>query len=85
MTDSGRSQDNVFSDNKITGGQNTINLRQADGTQFIDNLFSNVTTITFEDVGDTLMKGNSGLDSADLDIKNTCFDAASDSGYEPLC
>lgn len=84
-TDSGRSQDNVFSDNKITGGSETIKLQQADGTQFIDNVFSDVTTTRFDDVTETLMKGNTGLDDAKLKVENACFDSASDSGYEPVC
>ena len=85
-TDSGRSQNNVFSDNDITGGREAIKLQQADGTQFINNAFSDVTTtIRFDGVTETLMKGNSSLDYAKLNVAGACFDAASDSDYEPLC
>ena len=84
-TDSGRSQNNVFSDNDITGGREAIKLQQADGTQFINNAFSDVTTTRFDDVTETLMEGNSGLDYAKLKVAHACFVAGSDSGYQPLC
>ena len=85
VTDSGRSQNNVFSDNDIIGGREAIKLQQADGTQFINNIVSDATTIRFDDVTEMLMEGNSGLDDAKLKVAGACFDAASDSGYEPLC
>ncbi|CAM9699718.1 unnamed protein product, partial [Laminaria digitata] len=85
-TNSGRSQDNVFSDNTITGGDESIKLTMADGTEFVDNTFKSAKTIRFEDAEYTLMSGNTGLDDADRRIsKGACFDKKSDSGYKPVC
>eukprot|EP00904_Undaria_pinnatifida_P005809 jgi/Undpi1/2358/HiC_scaffold_13.g05741.m1 len=81
--ESGRSQDNVFSNNIISGGLESIKLKEADGTQFIDNAFDNVTTIRFDDVLNTLMSGNTGLEDADLKVDNgACFSEDSDEEYK---
>lgn len=86
VVDSGRPQDNVFSDNTIIGGDETIKLKQADGTQFIDNIFENATTIRFDNSTETLMSGNTGLDDAELKVANgACFDDESDAEYTPTC
>ena len=86
MVDSGRSQDNIFQENTISGGLESIKLKEADGTQFIDNTFENVTTIRFDDVTETLMSGNTGLDDVELKVANgACFDEASDDDFTPTC
>ncbi|CAN0426203.1 unnamed protein product, partial [Ectocarpus sp. 12 AP-2014] len=36
---SGRSQNNVFSQNSFSGAEETIKIKEADGTQFLDNTF----------------------------------------------
>ncbi|CAM9210005.1 unnamed protein product, partial [Laminaria digitata] len=86
VVDSGRSQDNIFSDNTITGGDESIKLTMADGTEFIDNTFKSAKTVRFEDAQDTIMSGNTGLGSATLKVsKGACFDKKSDSDYKPVC
>ena len=86
VVDSGRSQDNILRENIISGGLESIKLKEADGTQFIDNAFDNVTTIRFDNVTETLMSGNTGLDDAVVKVDNdACFDEASDDAYEPTC
>lgn len=86
VVDSGRSQDNVFSDNTIIGGDESIKLKEADGTQFIDNAFEDADTIRFHDCEDTLMSGNTGLDDVELKVTGgSCFDDDSDSDYTPTC
>lgn len=84
--ENGRSQDNVFSDNTISGGKESIKIKEADGTQFIDNDFDDVTTIRFDDATDTLMSGNTGLDDIEIKIRNdACFNEDSDSIFVPTC
>ena len=70
MVDSGRSQDNIFQDNTIIGGLESIKIKEADGTQFIDNKFEDATTIRFDDATGTIMSGNTGLDDVTLKVNN---------------
>ncbi|CAM9817868.1 unnamed protein product, partial [Laminaria digitata] len=85
VADSGRSQDNVFQENNIIGGVESIKLLDADGTQFIDNTFEDATTIRFNDAKKTLMSGNIGLNMSKLKVVNgASFDASSDYGFEPI-
>lgn len=83
--ESGRSQDNIFQENTIIGGLESIKLMDADGTQFIGNTFKDATTIRFNDATKTLMSGNIGLNNSTLKVKNGAyFDPRSDSGFEPI-
>ena len=84
--ESGRSQDNIFQENTIIGGLESIKIKEADGTQFIDNTFEDVTTIRFDDAEGTVVSGNTGLDDAELKVNNgACFSEASDAAYTPTC
>lgn len=86
VADSGRSQDNIFSDNTISGGQESIKLSMADGTEFIDNTFKSAKTVRFEDCEGTLMSGNTGLDKVSLKVSDgSCFNKKSDRDYKPVC
>lgn len=86
VSTTGRSQDNLFSENQITGGEETIKLKESDGTAFIDNTFDNVTTIRFDNTTEVLMKGNTGLEYVEIKVINgACFDDDSDSEFEPEC
>ena len=86
VVDSGRPQDNIFSENTIIGGDESIKLTTADGTQFTDNAFEDADTIRFKDCEDTLMSGNTGLDDVTLKVTDgSCFDEDSDSAYTPVC
>lgn len=86
MVDSGRPQDNVFRDNEVSGGDETIKLKESDGTIFDNNDFSDAKTIRFDDATEMLMTGNTGLDDAELKVSNgACFDEDSDDGFEPVC
>lgn len=86
VVDSGRSQNNQFVENEVSGGQETIKLKESDGTVFQDNDFSDATTIRFDDATEVLMVGNKGLDDAELKVANGgCFDGDSDEGFEPTC
>ncbi|CAM9431716.1 unnamed protein product, partial [Laminaria digitata] len=83
---SGRPQDNTFSDNTITGGDESIKLRVADGTEFIGNTFETVTTLRFDDTAETVMSGNTGLNGVELKIDNgACFAEISDAAFNPVC
>lgn len=85
MVGSGRSQDNVFQENNIIGGLESIKLMDADGTQFIKNIFEDARTIRFNDARQTFMSGNIGLDNSKLKVSNgTNFDPRSDYGFEPI-
>lgn len=86
VVDSGRPLNNVFSDNTITGGVETIRLRVSDGTEFIDNTFKGATAARFDDATETVMSGNTGLDNVKLrSVNGACFDEISDAGFTPIC
>ena len=86
VVDSGRSQNNIFQDNTIVGGDESIKLKEADGTQFIDNKFEDATTIRFDDATGIIMSGNTGLDDVELKVASgACFDEASDADFTPTC
>lgn len=79
-------QDNVFSDNTIDGADESIKLKQADGTQFTGNTFTKAGTVRFDDCEKTYMSGNTGLGDAEVKIDGACFDGDSDSEkYTPSC
>lgn len=81
---SGRSQDNIFKENTIVGGLESIKIKEADGTQFLDNTFKDASTIRFVDAKKTLMSGNIGLDDSKLKVSSgASFDKSSDYGFEP--
>lgn len=86
---SGRMQDNVFSDNTISGGDESIKLKEADGTEFTSNTFKDAKTIRFVDCEDTLMSSNTGLKGVEQKVEDACFDGKSDSDdstdYRPTC
>eukprot|EP00752_Nemacystus_decipiens_P007150 g6403.t1 len=87
---SGRSQNNVFSQNTFVAGQESIKIKEADGTQFLDNVFEDATVVRFDNATLNLMQGNTGIDleADDFDLKvdnGACFDGDSDSGFEPVC
>ena len=86
VVDSGRSQGNIFQNNTISGGLESVKIKEADGTQFINNTFDRARMIRFDDSTETLMSGNTGLDDAVVKVDNdACFDEASDDAYEPTC
>lgn len=77
---------NVFSENTITGGAETITLTASGGTEFIDNTFKRATAVRFDDATETVMSGNTGLDNVKLKVANgACFDEVSDPGFTPIC
>eukprot|EP00752_Nemacystus_decipiens_P007155 g6407.t1 len=87
---SGRPQNNVFSQNTFVAGLETVKIQEADGTQFLDNVFEDATVMRFDDATLTLMQGNTGIDLADDDFElkvdnGACFDGDSDAGYVPVC
>ena len=83
---SGRSQNNVFSQNTFVAGQESIKIKEADGTQFLDNTFEDAAVVRFDNATMNLMQGNTGLEEAELKVDNgACFDGESDSDYEPVC
>ena len=85
VVDSGRSQDNIFRENNIIGGAESIKLMDADGTQFINNTFQDATTIRFSDATKTVMAGNIGLKNSKLKVADgASSDARSDKGFEPI-
>lgn len=86
VVNSGRSKDNIFSDNTMRGSDESLKLSVSDGFEFIDNTFKSAKTIRFDDCEGTLMSGNSGLGSVELKVNGgSCFDKKSDSGYKPVC
>lgn len=82
---SGRSQDNIFRDNTLIGGKESLKITTADGTQFIDNAFHEALTIRFDNATKTTMSGNTGLTGVKLKVANgASFDEKSDYGFEPI-
>ena len=85
VVESGRSQNDLFQDNKIVGSLETLKIMDADGTQFIGNSFEHARTIRFNDATRTVMSGNTGLQDTELKVNNgSSFDEKSDYGYEPV-
>eukprot|EP00904_Undaria_pinnatifida_P009115 jgi/Undpi1/5333/HiC_scaffold_2.g00614.m1 len=86
VVESGRSQDNLFQENTIVGSLETLKIMDADGTQFVGNLFEDAVTIRFDDAARTVMSGNTGLNNTKLKVNNgATFDEKSDYGFEPVC
>ena len=78
VVDTGRPQNNIFRENAFIGGQETLKIKEADGTQFLDNTFVDATTIRFDDAKETFMSGNTGLDATRLKLANgACLDGES--------
>ena len=85
VVDSGRPKDNIFRENNIIGGVESIKLMDTDGTQFINNTFQDATTIRFSDATKTVMSGNIGLKNSKIKVADgASFDARSDKGFEPI-
>lgn len=86
VVDSGRSNNNKYIDNVISGGLETIKLKESDDMIFEDNEFTDAVTIRFDDATGMIMTGNTGLDGVTLKVANgACFDASSDSDFTPVC
>ncbi|CAM9816491.1 unnamed protein product [Ectocarpus sp. 6 AP-2014] len=92
VVSSGRSQNNVFSQNSFSGAEETIKIKEADGTQFFDNIFevgdADGLVVRFDNATENFMQGNTGLEDGEFELKvdnDACFDGDSDSGYEPVC
>ncbi|CAN0483251.1 unnamed protein product [Scytosiphon promiscuus] len=82
----GRPQNNIFTENTMIGGGETIKLTTADGTEFIDNTFEDAETVRFEDCEGTLMSGNTGLDGVEMKVtEGSCFANGTDPAYTPTC
>lgn len=86
VVDSGRSNNNKYIDNVISGGLETIKLKESDKMIFEDNEFTDAVTIRFDDATGIIMIGNTGLDGATLKVAHgACFNASSDSDFTPVC
>lgn len=82
----GRSQNNVFKENKFSGKGESLKVKMADGFQFIDNNFKSADKIRFYDAQETIMKGNTGLSGTEIKITHaSCFDDKCDDGFDPMC
>ena len=82
---SGRSQDNVFRENTLIGGKESLKIVTADRTQFLNNTFKDALTIRFDNATRTTMSGNTGLTNTKIKVANgASFDERSDYGYEPI-
>lgn len=81
---SGRSHDNLFKENTIIGGIESITVKESDRTQFVKNAFKDAAKIRFDDAERTVMLGNTGLEDTRVKVANGAyFDKTSDHGYEP--
>ena len=82
---SGRSKDNIFRENIIIGGIESLTVKESDGTQFVENSFQDAAAIRFDNAERTVMLGNTGLDGIKLKVTNgASFNAISDHGFEPV-
>lgn len=86
VVSSGRSQNNIFTENTLIGSEESLKIKEADGTQFVDNIFESADTLRFDDATGNVMQGNTGLDSVTLKVAyGACFDSESDSDFTPTC
>lgn len=68
---------NVFEGNHIKGGPQAIKIKQALGTQIVNNNFSEPTRIEWQNSTRNVVVGNEGLhdNSTEVRLYQTCFDA----------
>lgn len=86
VTDSGRSQNNLFRRNTLVGGLESIKITSADRARLNGNTFQDAIKIRFENSTGTVMLNNSGLDTVDLRVtEGACFHRASDAAFVPVC
>lgn len=87
VADSGRPQDNLFTNNTIVGGREGLKITMADGTEFFNNKFTDVKVVRFQNSTGTVMSGNTGLEGVELKVTDgSCFKRSSDVVfYHPVC
>ena len=82
----GRSQNNIFKENKFSGDGESMKIKETDGFQFLKNNFKSADKIRFYDSTETIMKGNTGLKSTEVKVTHSsCFDEKCDDGFDPMC
>eukprot|EP00904_Undaria_pinnatifida_P005815 jgi/Undpi1/2363/HiC_scaffold_13.g05746.m1 len=82
----GRSQNNIFKENKFSGDGESMKIKETDGFQFLNNNFKSADKIRFYDSTETIMKGNTGLKSTEVKVTHSsCFDEKCDDGFDPMC
>lgn len=81
----GRVLNNKFVGNTLSGGRETIKLKESSGTLFENNSFTDATVIRLDDA-DAIMKNNTGLRGVEMKtVAGGCFDLNSDPGFRPTC
>lgn len=67
---------NVFYGNHIKGGPQAIKIKQASGTQIVNNNFSEPMKIEWQNSTGNVVVGNEGLhdNSTEVRLYDTCFD-----------
>lgn len=85
VADSGRPQNNVFDGNTIVGGKQSIKIKEADGTQIINNVFKDAKFIEWLDSEDNLVADNTGLDDVKMSVDDSCFVKGSDEDFKRRC
>lgn len=83
--DTGRSQNNIFDGNTIVGGEQSIKIKEADGTQIINNEFVDAKVAEWTDSEENLVEYNTGLDDVKVKVTDACFAEGSDDDFEPEC
>ncbi|CAM9570770.1 unnamed protein product, partial [Hapterophycus canaliculatus] len=82
----GRSYENTYTGNTMSGGVETIKLKDSDDMVFENNAFTgDDLVIRFDNCTETVLKGNTGLGNVELKVLNTCFSSESDDEYTPTC
>eukprot|EP00904_Undaria_pinnatifida_P008377 jgi/Undpi1/466/HiC_scaffold_1.g00462.m1 len=74
--DNGFPQNNVFEGNHIRGGPQALKIKQASGTQIVNNNFSEPMKIEWQNSTGNVVVGNEGLhdNSTEVRLYQTCFD-----------
>ncbi|CAM9879543.1 unnamed protein product, partial [Sphacelaria rigidula] len=74
VMDTGRNQRNVFVNNIVRGGPQSIKFGKSDHTWVITNTFEDAKIIQFEDCTETWVTNNSGLDDVEVKVQEgSCF------------
>lgn len=60
----GHPQDNLFESNTVIGGPQAVKFKESDGSQLINNVFSDPGTVEWSNSTGNVVMGNTGLDEA---------------------
>lgn len=83
--DSGYPQRNVWINNTVEGGPQSIKFKQSDYNTLVNNVFTDPGVLQFNLSTQNEMINNEGLEDMELKVENSCFTEESDEEFQPRC